>query len=122
VVCRHTDELTQGYILSTAINRPASIGICILLVFCLTIQILAQLQASSRFVFALARDNAMPFAETIARTNSSKQPIVAHWLVVAMCVPFASLVVAGKGTLYSVLAVTASTLSYLGYVGHSRTS
>ena len=58
----------------------------------------------------------MPFAATIARTNKSKQPIVAHWLVVGMCVPFASLVVAGKGPLYSVLAVTASTLSYLGYV------
>jgi amino acid transporter len=109
----------QGYILSTAINKQAAIGICTLLIFCLTIQILAQLQASSRFVFALARDNAMPFSETIARTNKHRQPVVAHWLVIALCVPFSVLVVAGRGPLYSVLAVTASTLSYLGYVSAS---
>lgn len=77
---------------------------------------MAQLQASSRFVFAMARDNAMPFAASIRRTNASKQPIVAHWLVIALCTPFCLLVFMGKGPVYSVIAVTASTLSYVGYV------
>ncbi|KAI9638704.1 amino acid permease-domain-containing protein [Dioszegia hungarica] len=112
-VAEHT--FAVGFILTQAINRPAAIGICTLLIFTLTVQIMAQLQASSRFVFAMARDNAMPFAASIRRTNARKQPIVAHWLVIALCVPFSLLVLAGKGPVYSVLAVTASTLSYLGY-------
>jgi hypothetical protein len=78
--------------------------------------VLAQLQASSRFVFALARDNAMPFADTIKWTNSSKQPVVANWVVVGLCIPFCLLTIAGKGTLYSVLTVTAASLSFVGYV------
>lgn len=114
-----TQLTMQGFILTQAINRPAAIGICTLLIFTLTVQIMAQLQASSRFVFAMARDNAMPFAASIRRTNARKQPIVAHWLVIALCVPFSLLVLAGKGPVYSVLAVTASTLSYLGYVSTS---
>jgi amino acid transporter len=77
---------------------------------------MAQLQASSRFVFALARDNALPFSETIRWTNSEKQPIIANWAVVIICMPFACLLISGQGTLYSVLAVTSSTLSYVGYV------
>lgn len=106
----------QGYILTQAINRPGAIAICCLLIFTMTVQIMAQLQACSRFVFAMARDNAMPFAEHIRRTNAARQPIVAHWLVIGLCVPFSLLVLVGKGPLYSVLAVTVSTLSYFGYV------
>ncbi|ORY27495.1 amino acid permease-domain-containing protein [Naematelia encephala] len=104
-----------GYILERATNRHGAIGICCLLVIVLVVQVLAQLQASSRFVFALARDNAMPFSETIRRTNSSKQPIFANWLVCLLCAPFAGMVAGPESTLYSVLAVTASCLSYIGY-------
>lgn len=105
-----------GHILEYAINRPAALAICALLVVLLTLQVLAQLQASSRFVFHLARDNAMPFSEAIRWTNSSKQPIIANWVVAGLCIPFCLLTIAGKGTLYSVLAVTAASLSYVGYV------
>ena len=77
---------------------------------------MAQLQASSRFIFALARDNALPFSRVIRQTNSNRQPVIANWLVVIICAPFSCLLVASKGTLYSVLVVTASSLPYAGYV------
>lgn len=110
-----------GHILANAINPTGAIAICSLLIVLLALQVLAQLQASSRFVFALARDNAMPFADTIKWTNSSKQPVVANWVVVGLCIPFCLLTIAGRGTLYSVLTVTAGSLSFVGYVRMLRT-
>jgi amino acid transporter len=109
-------DLVQGHILQKAISRTGAISICCLLIFNLLLQVLAQLQASSRFVFALARDNAMPLSETIRRTNKRKIPTIAHWLVIGLCAPFACLPLGSETTLYSLLAVTASTLSYIGYV------
>lgn len=70
-------------------------------------------------MFALARDNALPFSETIRRTNKRKQPTFAIWSVIGLCIPFACLPLGSATTLYSVLAVTASTLSYVGYVSVS---
>lgn len=105
-----------GNILATAINKSGAIAIISLLIILLVIQVLAQLQASSRFVFSLARDNAFPFAEAIRWTNGAKQPVIANWTVILLCTPFCLLTTAGKGTLYSVLAVTAGGLSYWGYV------
>ncbi|KAK4683604.1 solute carrier family 35 (GDP-fucose transporter), member C1, partial [Tremellales sp. Uapishka_1] len=104
-----------GYILTRAISLRGAIAICCLLIGALVIQVLAQLQASTRFVFAQARDHALPFSDSIQWTNSAKQPVVATWLVVGLCAPFCLLLIGSKHTLYSVLAVTASTLSYIGY-------
>ncbi|WVF66869.1 hypothetical protein IAT40_001612 [Kwoniella sp. CBS 6097] len=105
-----------GYILTKAISEHGAIAVCSLMIVVLHLQVLAQLQASSRFVFALARDNAMPFSNWIRRTNAAKNPIFANWLVVALCVPFASMTLGSRAALYSVLAVTACTMSYVGYI------
>ncbi|ODN80910.1 hypothetical protein L202_03035 [Cryptococcus amylolentus CBS 6039] len=104
-----------GYILTEAISRPGAISICILMILVLVLQVLAQLQASSRFVFALARENGMPFSSIIRRTNGHRRPVFAVWLLVVVCAPFACMTLASESTLYSVLAVTACTLSYVGY-------
>ncbi|OCF45080.1 amino acid/metabolite permease [Kwoniella heveanensis CBS 569] len=105
-----------GYILTKAISEHGAIAVCSLMIVVLHLQVLAQLQASSRFVFAMARDNAMPFSNWIRRTNAAKNPIFANWLVVALCVPFASMTLGSRSALYSVLAVTACTMSYVGYI------
>ncbi|WVQ94478.1 hypothetical protein IAU59_001557 [Kwoniella sp. CBS 9459] len=105
-----------GYILTKAISEHGAIAVCCLMIVVLHLQVLAQLQASSRFVFALARDNAMPFSHWIRRTNAAKNPIFANWLVVALCIPFASMTLGSRSALYSVLAVTACTMSYVGYI------
>lgn len=109
-------DSSQGFILSKAVSTRGAIAICCLLIATLMLQVLAQLQASSRFVFALARDNAMPFSHIISRTNKKKQPIYANGIVVGLCMPFALLPLGSQSALYSVLAVTCSTLSYIGYV------
>ncbi|WRT65491.1 uncharacterized protein IL334_002434 [Kwoniella shivajii] len=105
-----------GFILTKAISERGAISVCCLMIVVLHLQVLAQLQASSRFVFALARDNAMPFSDWIKRTNDAKIPIFANWLVIALCVPFACMTLGAQSTLYSVLAVTAATMSYTGYI------
>nr|XP_019012267.1 uncharacterized protein I206_03113 [Kwoniella pini CBS 10737]OCF51048.1 hypothetical protein I206_03113 [Kwoniella pini CBS 10737] len=105
-----------GFILTTAISKSGAITICCLMIVVLHLQVIAQLQASSRFVFALARDNAMPFSDWIRRTNESKNPVFANWLVIALCLPFACMTLGSQATLYSVLAVTACTMSYTGYI------
>ncbi|RXK41391.1 hypothetical protein M231_01296 [Tremella mesenterica] len=111
----HNHPFAFGYVLEQAVNRQAAISLCCLLIVALLLQIMAQLQASSRFVFALARDNALPFSEAIRRTNSAKQPVIANWVVVGLCAPFACLLIGSHNTLYSVVAVASSTLSYVGY-------
>ncbi|KAL7419653.1 hypothetical protein Q5752_005567 [Cryptotrichosporon argae] len=106
-----------GHILSTAISRPGAIAICSLLVVALALQLQAQLQAASRFVFALARDHAFPFSEVIGKTTTStRQPVVATIVCIALWTPFACLLIGSESSLYSVLAVCASTLSLVGYV------
>ncbi|WWD08839.1 hypothetical protein V865_006953 [Kwoniella europaea PYCC6329] len=105
-----------GFILTKAISESGAITICCLMIVVLHLQVIAQLQASSRFVFALARDNAMPFSDWIRKTNDSKIPVFANWLVIALCLPFACMTLGSQATLYSVLAVTACTMSYTGYI------
>ncbi|WWD16702.1 hypothetical protein CI109_101133 [Kwoniella shandongensis] len=104
-----------GYILTKAISESGAIAICCLMIVVLHLQVLAQLQASSRFVFACAREQAMPFSDWVKQTNEKKNPVRATWLVVALCAPFALMTIGSQATLYSVLAVTASTMSYVGY-------
>lgn len=93
-----------------------AIAICSLLILTMVVQLLAQMQATSRFVFSLARDNAMPFSEQIRRTNAAKVPVIANWVTVGLCAPFCLLVIANSRTLHAVLIVTAGMLTFLGYV------
>lgn len=105
-----------GHILAKAISMDGAIGICVLLIVALCLQMQAQLQASSRFMFALARDRAVPFSDRIQRTNSSKNPAFANWVVVAMWAPFSCLLFVGNyQVMYSVVTTAAASLSMLGY-------
>lgn len=106
-----------GHILIKAINFPGALAICIILIIVLCLQVQAQLQAASRFTFAVARDNALPFSDTIKYTNKSKQPVVAHWLVVALWGTCSVLILFNKPELVLSLVTTgASSLSILGYL------
>jgi amino acid transporter len=111
-----TSGFPFGYILAQAINTKGAIGICIIMIVAIEIQLLAQIQTTSRFIFSLARDNAMPFSEQIRRTSASRVPVVAHWVTIALCAPFSLLVVANGETLHTVLAVAAGSLTFWAYV------
>ena len=114
-------SFTVGFILTRAISVSGAIPICVLLIVVLHLQVMAQLQATSRFVFALARDNALPFSQSIRRTNSSKQPVIANWVVIGLSAPFCVLTL-NESTLYSVLAVGSGTLTYSAYVSKIYTA
>ncbi|WVO13217.1 hypothetical protein L204_100830 [Cryptococcus depauperatus] len=110
-----THPFTFGFILTKAISQPGAIAICCLMIVVLVLQVLSLLQSSSRFVFALARENGMPFSSVIKRTNAHKRPVYAIWTVVILCIPFAGLTLTRRSMLYSVVGVTSCTLSYVGY-------
>lgn len=106
----------QGFILRDTIGHRGAIAISVLIVFALLIQVCSQLQASSRFVFALARDNALPFSSSIRRTNSSNRPLRALWLMVILCIPFSFLVFGSSNILFGVIGVGAGVLMSFSYV------
>lgn len=106
-----------GHILIKAINFKAAVAICTLLIIVMCLQVQAQLQAASRFTFAVARDNALPFSEAIKYTNKAKQPVVAHWLVVALWGTCSVLILFNKpGLVLSLVTTGASSLSILSYL------
>lgn len=106
-----------GHILIKAINFSGALAICIILIIVLCLQVQAQLQAASRFTFAVARDNALPFSDAIKYTNKQKQPVVAHWLVVALWGACSVLILFNKpGLVLSLVTTGASSLSILGYL------
>lgn len=111
-----TQDFPVGHILEEAVNAQFAVAMCIIAVVCFCLQLQAQLQASSRFVFALARDRALPFSDTIKSTNRSKQPWVAHLICVVLWAACAPTLLAETGVVLSVVTVVAGTLSMLGYV------
>lgn len=108
-----------GHILAKAISLRGSIAMCCLILLVMLFQMQAQLQAASRFTFALARDRALPFSDTIKKTNKAKQPWVANWFVVGLWTPFGCLLAGGTGVVYSVITSGAAALSMLSYVSYA---
>jgi len=109
----------KGYILQRAISQSGAIAISILIALVLNLQVMAQMQAASRFLFALARDNALPFSKHLRYTNSNRLPIIAIWVIVGLCTPLSLLLVDSQVILYGLVATTATTLSFVGYVSFS---
>lgn len=105
-----------GHILEKAISLQGAITFCCLIIVVMCLQLQAQLQAASRFTWALARDRALPFSDTIKRTDKHKQPVIANWLVVALWAPFGCLIIGSASVIWSVVTVGTSTLSMLGYL------
>ncbi|GMK59081.1 hypothetical protein CspeluHIS016_0700960 [Cutaneotrichosporon spelunceum] len=108
-------DFPVGHILLAAVNKGYAIAICSIMAVVLCIQLQAQLQASSRFAFALARDNAMPFSHSVKRTNKYKQPWVATLLCIGLWAPWCVLFFANRSHVTPVITACASSLSMLGY-------
>lgn len=115
-----TQAFPVGHILLKAVNKDFAIAICSIMAILLCIQLQAQLQASSRFVFALARDRAMPFSDAIKRTNKYKQPYVATLLCIGLWAPWCLLWFAHYESVVPVITACASSLSMLSYVSASK--
>lgn len=111
-----TQDFAFGRILQKAISPKGAIALSCIIVVVMCLQLQAQLQAASRFVFAMARDRALPFSDTVKMTNDKRQPFVANWLVVALWAPFGLLLLSSASVVSSVITVGTSSLSMLGYV------
>jgi amino acid transporter len=64
------------------VSRRTLYAFVCLAMFASTTQLIASVVVTSRFIFALARDYAMPFSDGLYRTNSRKEPWVADLLVI----------------------------------------
>ncbi len=75
-------------LLINSLPRPYVTLILVLVLCCLGLQNVAQLLATSRFIFALARESALPFSGFFRRLSTSqRQPLNAIWATVAVVTP-----------------------------------
>lgn len=98
-----------------------AIVILSLCVIALCLQATAQLQASSRFVWALARDQAIPFSKYFYALNKHRLPVAATWLVLAMALPMAAVIWTAPHITSSVLSTAAGTFCMVSYVSYDAT-
>lgn len=106
----------QGQILKRTLGLGPAIVILSLCVVALCLQATAQLQASSRFVWALARDQAIPFSKYFYALNKHRLPVAATWLVLAMALPMAAVIWTAPHITASVLSTAAGTFCMVSYV------
>jgi len=113
-------DFAVGHILERAVSLRGAVAICSIIVVVMCIQLQAQLQAASRFVFAMARDRALPFSDQLKLTNKEKQPFMATFLCIVLWAPFCCLLIGKAAVIRSVATMGAATLSMLGYVSGKR--
>lgn len=65
------------------VGIPAIVAITCLATVCTITQVLASTVITSRFIFALARDNGIPFSKLLVKTSKHKEPWVAMTCLLA---------------------------------------
>ncbi|KAJ9123141.1 hypothetical protein QFC22_001334 [Naganishia vaughanmartiniae] len=116
----HLPELRQhslpaAYIIKNSIGKTATTVICSATLFVFAIQAIAQLQASSRFIWAIARDQALPFSKYLYQTDKNRLPTAATWLVLLLSAPICFLLWPFPDISLSVLSVAAGTFCLISY-------
>ncbi|KAM0752190.1 hypothetical protein T439DRAFT_287531 [Meredithblackwellia eburnea MCA 4105] len=72
-------------VLANTLPRPYATLVIVIVLLAMASQNIAQLLATSRFIWALARESALPFSHFLRTISSSqRQPIPAIWLVVVI--------------------------------------
>lgn len=106
----------KAYIIKNSIGKTATTIICAATLFAFAIQAIAQLQASSRFIWAIARDQALPFSKYLYQTDKNRLPTAATWLVLLLSAPICFLLWPFPDISLSVLSVAAGTFCLISYV------
>lgn len=105
----HGSTPTRDYgapaqILTEILPRPLAFIILLLIVILMIFQDTAQLLASSRFMWALARDSAIPFSPYLRRLSAGSQlPIRATWTVCAIAAPCLLLIAGSRQIVTSLI-------------------
>ena len=110
------DDDIQGQILTKVLGHRAAVTFFSLAVIVLNFQGLATLQASSRFLWALSRDQAIPFSNVFYRVSRDKLPVAATWLAVALAAPMTAVLWIAPAIVPSVLYSASGTFLMFAYV------
>lgn len=90
--------------LTEVLPRPVAFVLVLLLVFLMQFQDIAQLLASSRFVWALARDDAVPFSPHLRRLSADTRiPVRAIWVICIFVAPALLLVIGSRKIVTSLI-------------------
>lgn len=103
--------------LTEILPRPLAFTILLLIVILMIIQDTAQLLASSRFMWALARDSAIPFSPYLRRLSAGTQlPVRATWTVCAIAAPCLLLIAGSRQIVTSLILSGCGSSLVLAYL------
>ncbi|KAM0791010.1 hypothetical protein ACM66B_004309 [Microbotryomycetes sp. NB124-2] len=74
-------------VLARSIPRRYATLVLVFVLLSFVFQAIAQLLATSRYTWALARESALPFSHIVRRLSRRKLPVTAIWIIVALCAP-----------------------------------
>jgi len=81
------DYSAPAQILAAVLPRPLAFVVLVMILFTMEFQDIAQLLASSRFVWALSRDSAIPLSTYFRHLSVKKIPVRATWIICAVVAP-----------------------------------
>lgn len=103
--------------LTEILPRPLAFTILLLIVILMIVQDTAQLLASSRFMWALARDSAIPFSPYLRRLSPGTQlPVRATWTVCAIAAPCLLLIAGSRQIVTSLILSGCGSSLVLAYL------
>lgn len=114
-------EMTRDYgapaqLMTEVLPRPMAFCIVFLLVILMQFQDIAQLLASSRFIWALARDSAIPFSPWLSKLSKSRIPRRATWVVASISGPALLLIAASRKIVTSLVLQGCGSSLVLAYL------
>lgn len=114
-------QVTRDYgapaqILTEVLPRPMAFCVVLLLLVLMQFQDIAQLLASSRFIWALARDSAIPFSPWLSRLSTSRIPLRATWVVCAIAGPALLLIAVSRKIVTSLVLQGCGSSLVLAYL------
>jgi amino acid transporter len=110
------DYGAPAQLMTEVLPRPMAFCIILLLVVLMQFQDIAQLLASSRFIWALARDSAIPFSPWLGRLSTARIPVRATWAVCGIAGPALLLVAASRKIVTSLVLQGCGSSLVLAYL------
>ena len=104
------------YIVEQVMWRPLGKVFLVCIVIAVTVCSLAVHTAAIRLTFAMARDNALPFGETLARVNPDTQTPITPAVVIGVIAALILVVNIGQPKIFTVLTSIAVIMIYLAYL------
>lgn len=110
------DYGAPAQLLTESLPRPVAFFVLLLIVVGMQFQDIAQLLASSRFIWALARDSALPFSTYFQKlSKSTKIPVRSTWAVCMVAAPPMLLILINRAISTTLILSGCGTSLFLAY-------